>query len=98
MANGLLAGLFFAFTCAVSPALVRASSLCHSHAAFACLVVGAEARASRVDLNDTHMHLTTEAKAGEHVVLVVNLVARDNGVLCMRLGTIAFELELVDVA
>ncbi|MBO1030104.1 hypothetical protein IPV09_01995 [Tessaracoccus sp. SD287] len=77
---------------------VRASSLCHSHAAFACLVVGAEARASRVDLNDTHMHLTTEAKAGEHVVLVVNLVARDNGVLCMRLGTISFELELVDVA
>ena len=45
--NGLLAGLFFAFTCAVSPALVRASSLCHSHAAFACLVVGAEYRLPR---------------------------------------------------
>ena len=77
---------------------VRASSLCHSHGAFACLVVGAEARASHVDLNDTRMHLTTEAKAGEHVVLVVNLIGLDNGVMCMRLGTIAFELELVDVA
>ena len=77
---------------------VRASTLCQSHGAFACLVVGAESRASRVDLNDTRMHVTTEARAGEHVVLVVNLIGLDNGVMCMRLGAIAVELELVDRA
>ena len=77
---------------------VRASSLCRSHGAFACLVVGAESRASLVDLNDSRMHVTTDAKAGEHVVLVVNVIGLNNQVRCMRLGEIAFELELVDLA
>lgn len=76
---------------------VTAANLCGSHAAYATLLVDAEPRASRVDLNDTKMRIQTEVDPGEHVVLVVQLVNLHNGTMCIRLGETEFQLELLPV-
>lgn len=76
---------------------VTVANLCHSHAAYATLLVDAEPRSSRIDLNDTRMRLETPVLPGEHVVLVVQLVDRRNGTLCIRLGETEFELALTSV-
>ena len=79
--------------------IVTSSSLCKSHGAYASLLVGAECRASHVDLNDTKMHITDEVDAGQHVVLVVHVIARhDTHDICLRLGEIEFAMELVSTA
>ena len=79
--------------------IVTSSSLCKSHGAYAALIVGAECRASRVDLNDSRMHLTDEVDGGQHVVLVVHVIRRhDTTEMCLRLGEIEFTLELVSEA
>lgn len=74
---------------------VTDSSLCPSHAAYACLLVDAEPRTARVDLNNTRMKIQTEVGPGEQVVLVVRLVDLKNGTMCIRLADLAFELTLL---
>lgn len=73
---------------------VTDSSLCPSHAAYACLLVDAEPRTARVDLNNSRMKILTEVDPGEQVVLVVRLVDLQNGTMCIRLADLKFELAL----
>lgn len=73
---------------------VTDSSLCPSHAAYACLLVDAEPRTARVDLNDSKMKIETEVGPGEQAVLVVRLVDLRNGTMCIRLADAVFELAL----
>lgn len=77
-------------------AVVRttAANLCGSHAAYSSLLVDADPRRSRVDLNKAGLRVDAEALPGEHVVLIVRLVDLHNGTMCLRLGETEFELEL----
>lgn len=74
---------------------VTEPNLCRSHAAYAFLLVDGDLRYDRVDLNNSRTHIEAEVRPGERAVLLVHLVDLHNGVTCIRLGDIAFELESV---
>lgn len=74
---------------------VTSVNLCHSHAAYATLLVDGESRATHVDLSNSRMRIGTEVSPGSKVELVVDLVDLHNGIMCLLLGEIEFELELI---